>query len=1132
MCKAWLAAACAACGILVCSGSAVTDWSAKSGAVTIPAGERWVADDADMAAVNALTSITFEDETSVLEFTGSGTTAPAVPVVGTGTVVKSGAGEWSYSGADQAYQKGFTGTFALSNGTITATHHSQVVAGESDTTAGTIYIDGGSLIVPNATLQAHPYQYEKLRLKGDGHNGQGALVINKGSTNGSQYRRIALVGDASVACNDYFWPRGFSLGGHVLTIGGTKAGTMIYYHTVSMSGPGKIRVARATPTSTSVREWSFRIASSSNLDFFPDRNPLIEMIMDPYTGFNAYVDEGKSGDTTPCGEFKKPITMDVLVNGGYVSYAHSHRYTHPKDSVYSTHTMTYDGRIRFADENSTICFGNVDSGANCQVKVDSYITGPGKVQVGNPTSPNVTGRILLANPTNDFAGTIAAGLQPYGSLALASPDVLPDCAKLSVNGGRVSLQVPAEDSPWTSNVVTRLANEATWTGDAILAFDSAETEGATNEFSLAGWDWNEKMTNANAILGVERGATLIVPGALTHTNRFAVAGGGTVRFTGGGRIDLGGDMLVGRALKNGMAGGEARFVFENATDIHSLTQALTVGSTDVSRMVFRNSKLVCDDPESLGATTCYSVLLGSASGEKGVFEMDADSVVSNRFQVGYANGSVGAVYQRGGTVLNRTGKYSEGQQKVYPTIGRSGYGYWEVSEGGHLSLQMRPIIGYSGPGLLVIDDGTVRIPQHDYSGSDPWLYMSWSGASTPGEVYIKKGTLNLASNKCYPIIGPSSGNWRAAITVDGPEALFDCNYTYHVGWSASGGGRFSINLLNGGVYRTVAVARRTSVTTRTNPDWVYVNFNGGTWRCRENGNPFPEYVSPTNNYLFAINVYENGATFDTSSYSPTISKPFRTAPGNGVQSIPMPDAVTSGTFVAPPVIVIDNAAGDTTGSGAMAQAIFDSKTGKVTSIRITARGFDYTQAPSAKFYMGNISDSCLIASVDCQIGENTSGSFTKKGTGTLTLSATNTWQGATVLAGGKLKLGVDNAIPATTTFVLAGGTLDMNGKTLGDGAVTEPTRFGVDVPTALANGAGEYKNYAFPDGATLAVTGADALPDFETARPVPLLKLTGTVPAALPEPAVVGTVAEGWTVRWVGGTLKACPARGTMLIVR
>ncbi len=38
--------------------STETDWSQKSGAVTIPAGETWYAEESDMATVNALTSIT------------------------------------------------------------------------------------------------------------------------------------------------------------------------------------------------------------------------------------------------------------------------------------------------------------------------------------------------------------------------------------------------------------------------------------------------------------------------------------------------------------------------------------------------------------------------------------------------------------------------------------------------------------------------------------------------------------------------------------------------------------------------------------------------------------------------------------------------------------------------------------------------------------------------------------------------------------------------------------------------------------------------------------------------------------------------------------------------------------------
>ena len=57
----------------------------------------------------------------------------------------------------------------------------------------------------------------------------------------------------------------------------------------------------------------------------------------------------------------------------------------------------------------------------------------------------------------------------------------------------------------------------------------------------------------------------------------------------------------------------------------------------------------------------------------------------------------------------------------------------------------------------------------------------------------------------------------------------------------------------------------------------------------------------------------------------------------------------------------------------------------------------------------------------------TGGSLTKTGQGTLTLSAVNTWAGATVVRGGTLKTACDGALPDGTGVTLAGGaTLDLN----------------------------------------------------------------------------------------------------------
>ncbi|OIR14878.1 extracellular serine protease precursor [mine drainage metagenome] len=56
------------------------------------------------------------------------------------------------------------------------------------------------------------------------------------------------------------------------------------------------------------------------------------------------------------------------------------------------------------------------------------------------------------------------------------------------------------------------------------------------------------------------------------------------------------------------------------------------------------------------------------------------------------------------------------------------------------------------------------------------------------------------------------------------------------------------------------------------------------------------------------------------------------------------------------------------------------------------------------------------------------GSVTKAGSGTLTLSVANSYSGSTTVSGGSLQFGVDNALPSPTAVsVSSGATLDLNG---------------------------------------------------------------------------------------------------------
>jgi autotransporter-associated beta strand protein len=70
------------------------------------------------------------------------------------------------------------------------------------------------------------------------------------------------------------------------------------------------------------------------------------------------------------------------------------------------------------------------------------------------------------------------------------------------------------------------------------------------------------------------------------------------------------------------------------------------------------------------------------------------------------------------------------------------------------------------------------------------------------------------------------------------------------------------------------------------------------------------------------------------------------------------------------------------------------------------------------------------------------GSVVKEGSGTFTLANNNTYSGGTLIAGGTLRLAVNNAVPAAGIVTINSGTLDLNGKddTIGSlrgaGAVT------------------------------------------------------------------------------------------------
>jgi autotransporter-associated beta strand protein len=94
-----------------------------------------------------------------------------------------------------------------------------------------------------------------------------------------------------------------------------------------------------------------------------------------------------------------------------------------------------------------------------------------------------------------------------------------------------------------------------------------------------------------------------------------------------------------------------------------------------------------------------------------------------------------------------------------------------------------------------------------------------------------------------------------------------------------------------------------------------------------------------------------------------------------------------------------------------------------------ASGTQHSLTNSTDLFIGNSNGSFTESNaitdglVSNSTSSNSANVLNKVGTGTLTLSATNTYTGGTNISGGTLQLGAANALPSTGTVTFAGGTL-------------------------------------------------------------------------------------------------------------
>ena len=322
-----------------------------------------------------------------------------------------------------------------------------------------------------------------------------------------------------------------------------------------------------------------------------------------------------------------------------------------------------------------------------------------------------------------------------------------------------------------------------------------------------------------------------------------------------------------------------------------------------------------------------------------------------------------------------------------------------------------------------------------------------NGSGNSAFVNLAAGTLNTAT------IGSTS--FPAA-----PSAINNIYYNY-----AGGTVKASAALTAGGW----APASIASVVTVINTLYGPINNNAGSLA----GSGAPSF--------------NGGLTVDTNGFAVTLPSTHALlgATGNGVTQLDL--TVNGGAgYVGAPAVIFSKPA-SATGVPATGYALISSG-GVLTGIVITNPGvYAASETPTVTLVGGGASTPATVTSG--ALGTpNVSGGLTKIGSGTLTLSATNTYTGGTTVTGGTVALGANNTLASTGNVTVNGGIFDVatfnntvgtvslqSGSIAGTTGILTSTNYDLrsGPVTAILAGANGTSGFVKSTGGTVTLSGAN-----------------------------------------------------------
>lgn len=378
-------------------------------------------------------------------------------------------------------------------------------------------------------------------------------------------------------------------------------------------------------------------------------------------------------------------------------------------------------------------------------------------------------------------------------------------------------------------------------------------------------------------------------------------------------------------------------------------------------------------------------------------------------------GAAGAIAQSAGTFNYSNGStgYLQLGTGIQSAGSAGGYGAYTLA-GGTLTANG------AAAGMRV---GSVGLGTYTQTGGGLVLGRDWSiGTWGTGVATLTGGNVTGASGFGIAV-GDATGSGTVNLgTLAGGNATLLSQSSAGVQLAGGTGATGLLNLNSGTLALTAGTIHKGGGAAGV------VNWNGGTLQAAASG------LTLLDGSLDRVNVYNGGAVVDTQGFAATISAPLLGTAGNGVYPNGGTLSVAGGGgsgYIGPPLVTVSG------GSGAGATAVANLSGGAVTGVTLTSPGQNYQAGDVLTFAFagGGAATAAPAFAYTLQVADlslNSIGGLKKLGAGTLVVSASNTFVGATNVVAGTLQ--VDGSLANTAVTVAAGATLAGRGTIANTGA--------------------------------------------------------------------------------------------------